>query len=235
MDIQSILEIIKEVGPAWTILLITILLGIPIIGTTIASFLQRKQLSKLLDSSHKNFNKIIEQLTERIEIVIEDQTIIMSSIENITEAIVVINSKVQRNISQPNATLIVKKFIEGYFLVEVMEKTMTAMRTLKDNPDQEEVLKNQLKLEIKNIWNFLLSSMDELITPIKLGKLIKNEHENKITKKGGFTDDIVETTFDLDMDTSFKYKKIKSYFYTLSIEISDTVKEGYKKIRNGES
>jgi hypothetical protein len=230
--ITSLISLVQSIGVLPSILTI-LTLSLIITGTQlIVFFIKRKETKDALNKSKEDIRIIIEKLTDKVDIIIEGQSFIMSSIEDIAEAIVIINDKFRNNISKSNIVIILKKFIEGYLFSEVIERVRYYIELCKNKDSyEEEELKKQLHLELTNLFDDFIISLNELNTSIDLVKIISKSHYEEIISD--FFSDIIEAGCNKSWTTVFKYDKIKASFQYISTKIINTVSCEYEKKRNG--
>jgi hypothetical protein len=226
--IEQIVPIIEAFGimPTLTFLFVTVSI---IVGSqAILSSIKNNGTKRMVESSLKNSENTIlrefENLTEKINLIIEGQSFIMSSIEDITQAIVIINNKFGNFISEDNMIIILSTFIDGFLFSRIIEKIMIYVTRKKNGVTIEEI-KKQLFLEMTNILDDFLYNVEQLKSSINVAKTIGAKFYKEISER--IFKEIIEINFNDCITTAMKYDKTKAIFHSLSIRIINEIINEY--------
>jgi hypothetical protein len=234
--ISTFIPLIQAIGVWPTIFSIGGIVLIFIVYQVINSIIRRRGTFDVLERSRKQtlleLKPILDKFTEKVDIVVEGQSFLMSSTKDIAEAIIQINNSLKNNITRENLSFILRRFFEGYLFSESMEKIRYYIELCKDKKEEEiEDLKKQLLLELTNLFDDFLTSLNDLNTSIDIVKIISENFYEQIV--ANFIIDMIETGCNKLWGTAFKYDKIKASFHFLGTQVIQKIACEYDKKRNG--
>jgi hypothetical protein len=171
----------------------------------------------------------MQQVKEETITITDNQEIIVRSIKTMVYLIQAIEYKLKNIISEEDSIIMLKLFFAGNLFQRFSEKMMNYTSRYMKNLELKTEMQAQFKLELTNIWNDFIMTIDEFETPIKLGKFIKEFFSEKFFEKDGLLDKLTYITFDILKDRLFQYDQTKATYNKFTADIVEDLISRYEK------
>ena len=189
----------------------------------------------LSDRPFRKNKEYIDKLADALE---ENQETLASDLEGVYEILAGIDHKLKNFISGNDCLAITRKFFAGSLFEKISARSMYFFRKNREAEVKLPALKKQFAKEGKNFWSDLISNLNKINTPIRIGDWLNEKYYNRFFGKTGVMEKIIEITFEKNgIDIGFRYENIKATFDYFTNEIIDglTIElDKLGKLRNGE-
>ena len=231
--ITQLIPLIQAIGPLGTVLTALGLSSIFVGAQLLLSFSRRKGTKKAIENAVKvslieNSKDIASQLSKienKVDITIEGQSYVMASLEDITEAIAIINEKLANEISKENMSLIMEKFINGYLFAEVMESVMIYASRIAHGEKATKEVKDQLHLDLINIFDAFLAQLEYLKSSVHVARVVGKNYYREVTET--FFPAIITIMLTKNDGMENRYNQVKAKFRFLTTKIIATIGNSY--------
>jgi hypothetical protein len=229
-----LIAIFNKLGVAGSMVtLLSIMFG-PYIFQLVKFFVVKKLDWKKKTEVEKCIEGLIKAVDSRILQIVDNQEIIMDTLRASVHLAQAIEYKLKNIISEKDSVNMLRLFFNGSLYSNLIEKGMLlALRidqsaSCKDGLRQ--VLIDQFKLEIMNVWNDFLTTLDGFDTPIRMGLFVKEHYfESFFREDTGLLDKMVNIIVDVTKDRVLRRDQVKALFNQFASEVLTALTDNFKK------
>jgi hypothetical protein len=229
-----LIAIFNKLGVAGSMItLLSIMFG-PYIFQLVKFLVGKKLDWKKKSEVEKCIEDLIKAVDYRILQIVDNQEIIMNTLNASVHLAQAIEYKLKNIISETDSINMLRLFFNGSLYSNLIEKSMAlALKvdqstTCKDGLKQ--VLIDQFRLEMTNIWNEFLTTLDDFDTPIKMGLFVKEHYSESFFKENtGLLNKIITLIVDTTKDQLLRRDQVKAMFNQFASEVLASLTESFKK------